>query len=220
MGKHYKYNTDFFADKSLEACFYAGFISADGCIVENKKTGSKSLTVELKSTDRDFLEGFADALGASVSKEYERTHRKVKREYKSVRVRITNKKIIEDLEDIYNITARKSFTNIPPVNLNRQQKLAFIAGYIDGDGCYTSYKSGEKRRPCLTMMGTEDMMMWILKELSEKKKRIYYKNNLCTLQFKGADAIKARESYINLELPFMKRKFRRWESLGVNLEIK
>jgi len=150
--RKYQVNDDFFANRdSLGCCYWAGFIAADGCVGSPKKN---CLRLKVKDTDLDHLKTFRHSI------EYDgKLHITHKNENTYVCINIHSKKIVEDLA-CFNITNRKTLTLEPPP-LNGEQALAFLIGYIDGDGCIGIEKP-KKRSPRLrlSIIGTYNMICW------------------------------------------------------------
>lgn len=150
--RKYQVNDDFFANRdSLECCYWAGFIAADGCVGSPKKN---CLRLKVKDTDLDHLETFRSSIGYNG-----KLHFSHKNENTYACINIHSKKIVEDLA-WFNITNRKTFTLEPPP-LDGEHALAFLIGYIDGDGCI-SIEKPKKRSPRLrlSIIGTYNMICW------------------------------------------------------------
>ena len=77
-------------------------------------------------------------------------------------VLITSDQLIKDLLEIYNISANKSLTLIPP-NINNDLFIdCFIKGVFDGDG--TIYWK-DSRYYCIRFYGTKEINEWIKKRI-------------------------------------------------------
>lgn len=151
--RRYKANDDFFENKnSLECCYWAGFIAADGCVESHKKN---RLRIKIKDKDLDHLKKFQNSVGYNG-----KLHVTHKNSNKYVCIEIYSKKIVEDL-GFFNITIRKTLTLKPPP-LNGEQALAFLIGYIDGDGCISIEKLKNRNpRLRLSIVGTYGIICWI-----------------------------------------------------------
>ena len=71
--------------------------------------------------------------------------------------------MIDDLWRNYAIGPRKSLTFTAPRHLDFENALAFIIGYIDGDGCIR-HRQGEgnwRNYVALKILGTQDLLNWI-----------------------------------------------------------
>ena len=127
--KYTSYNSAFLKADPISA-YYAGLISADGCI---KKSG-KSKTcfiLELSSTDRCLVDGLKEYCNSNKSI-YEHQPKKGKKRYSFI---VNNPYIIENLKH-WDLEPRKSKNNkIPSILLNNQELINhWIVGLIDGDG--------------------------------------------------------------------------------------
>lgn len=209
--RHPNFNEDFFSVPNLENCYWAGFIAADGCIRE-RPNRSKILQIGLSSVDRSHLEAFIESVGKGSIYDY--THKATRSgpSYSAVSIQIGSDKLCNDLGSVFNIFPRKTFTLKPP-NLEGEMAHAFIAGYIDGDGCYHK----NTNRPALQALGTYEILEWILNIYGLGDKKISAKGNVWQFWISGKDALALRESFHRLNLPLLKRKVDRWEQLGANL---
>jgi intein/homing endonuclease len=151
-------NFDYFSHPTLENCYWAGFIAADGCVSQDKRR----LRIKLSDVDADHLEKFREAINYSGNLYYGKNKNKryVALEFKGVR------KIIEDLERNFGIVPQKSLIIQPPENLSENLALAFIIGYIDGDGCIHRTYSKNRTKLRLHVVGTKFMCEWIKAQLS------------------------------------------------------
>lgn len=143
---------NYFANKSPEACYWAGFIAADGCISEN------GVIIGLSDKDKMHLEKLANALGL-----HNRVRvRDTSNGYRTARLNAISEKWVQDLAS-FNITPRKSKTLRPPSLRSEDQVRAFIRGYMDGDGCICYHKS--RGWWTLSFVGTKEMIAWIREQL-------------------------------------------------------
>lgn len=207
---------NFFSEPNIVNSYYAGFIAADGCVTISR-SGTHSLKIGLKSDDLEFLKVFAKKINGNPPRVYFYDRVDKGRNSETAQVSFHSKKIVEDLNQNFKICPRKTLVLEPPVHLSHENALAYLAGLIDGDGSYTY----SRRRPVLSIAGTKSVLEWaarVFNEGSEVKKhkwsQIYY------LTYHGDNAIRVREQYINMPLPFLDRKYRRWESLNLDMEIK
>ena len=157
--RKYRVNDDFFTNRnSLECCYWAGFVAADGCVGSPKKN---CLRIKIQDIDLDHLKIFKNLI------EYNgKFHISHKNKNRYVCINIHSEKIINDLA-WFKIIKRKSL-NLEPPPLDGKQALAFLIGYIDGDGCI-SIENIKKRSPRLRLhiVGTYKLLFWI-KEIFDK----------------------------------------------------
>jgi hypothetical protein len=176
----YSYNENYFSDKSLQACYWAGFIAADGCIT-NIKHGQDILKIKLNIIDKNHLIQFKNDI------EYNGIIENIKscnggmingrqiRGGESVRLGISSQKIVNDLANIFGIYSRKTLTHEPPIGLTEKQEFAFIIGYIDGDGSISKINAKCKYPIIFQICGTESFLNWsllVLKKLSNINSKI------------------------------------------------
>jgi hypothetical protein len=205
-------NLAYFEEPTLENCYWAGFIAADGCIDKNYG----ALRIRLKATERRHLERF---LGCTcyTGKIYECKVTLNGKIYNQIQICIsTNWKWAHDLDRIWSIGHNKSYNLLPPKLIDPVLCKAFIIGYIDGDG---SIQIIDRRRrhphKVIRFVGTQLFLKWI-KEFCEqtypgkgfgttvtKSKRGNYYNYTVT----GLGADKMFEDLSQLELPKLSRKW-------------
>jgi hypothetical protein len=159
-------NNDFFAVPNILSSYWAGFIAADGCI-----RGSY-LSIQLKSEDGYHLERFAEDTGftgrvayAPPKKKKHKINGRVVNSSGSAQISVSCcSRWAADLLEHYSITPKKSLTLEHPKSLDWQCSLAFIKGYLDGDGCVNIRKDGALG---LHFYGTESTVGWIKDILEE-----------------------------------------------------
>ena len=140
-------NENFFSKPNLLNSYWAGFIAADGCIF--KKNKGSMLTIHLNKKDKKLLNKFKKDIQFS-GKIVNKT------KTNSCQIFIHRDNICKDLMKNFNITPRKSLTLKPPKGLTKRQALAYIVGYIDGDGCI----SQQHNKPKLSIIGTQELLKW------------------------------------------------------------
>lgn len=152
--KQYRVNYGYFSVPNLENSYWAGFIAADGNVRDSKD----SLRIKLSGSDSQHLEAFKRCSGSTspVRDSYNGF-----KKYASLEIHgVSQWK--DDLRKNFNITPRKSLTLQPPNSLSPEQSLAFIAGYIDGDGCiFKEYPPTGHLRLGVQITGTYETLCWI-----------------------------------------------------------
>lgn len=148
LGARYLINQRAFSNETLESYYWAGFFAADGGIIRN------SLDLTLQKRDLNAVEKFKSFLSYNgpirTINVKNRTYYKVYISGIPILTKILKKK--------FNITERKSLTLRPPIIKNSKKRLAFIIGYLDGDGCI--YQDKETLQ--LHFLGTRFVLKWIL----------------------------------------------------------
>lgn len=215
LSKSPNFNEDYFAEPNLENSYWAGFIAADGCVTKPAR-GQSLLRVVLASKDDSHVYLLRNSIGGGRVRAYSRKSDSSEKILESTGLYVVSDKLCEDLKSKYNITPRKTLTLKPP-DLDGDFAYAFIAGYIDGDGCYDIRNS----RPRIQVAGTYEVLSWISNVFgSRNRPRRTSGEKVYHIQFSGDGAINMRETFKNLNLPLLSRKSGRWEYLGADLEIK
>lgn len=209
------FRPDFFRTPELTNSYWAGFIAADGAILEPQR-GQKVLSIGLKADDRDHLLSLQSQIGAGSFGEYTRFDKRTEKNYHSAQYRLGSDAICEDLATNYNIHPRKSLSHQPP-NLKGELAYAFIAGYIDGDGCY--YK-GKYSTPILTVEGTFDMLSWLVSVCGVEHKGLFEKGKIAHLALYADNALLVYSKYSKLNIPLLDRKTNFWKKSGARTEIR
>jgi len=159
--RKYHLNESFFSEWTNDMAYVMGFIAADGCVLDNSRSGNPSvIEIGLAVKDFDHLNAIRDIICKDLI---------VKKREKSVRLCICSKKMATDLIEI-GITQRKSTTLKFP-QIPKQYVRHFIRGYFDGDGYIRvsktkrfghSYKNLE-----VSMLGTKDFL-YSIREIFSK----------------------------------------------------
>lgn len=188
-----KVDHSFFSPPTILNSYYAGFIAADGCILE-PDGGSPVLQVNLNGDDGEFLSKMLEVMGSDLQVRHYSYQN-----HKRASISVTSKQIAEDLDRNFNITPRKTLTLQPPVGLDRECSLSYIAGLIDGDGSYTF--SSKNNRPILNIVGTEAILNWVRDVVGCGA--IRQKGNIHSFSCEGDASIRMRSLYIDMPLPFL-----------------
>jgi hypothetical protein len=144
-GRKHQINFIFFDVVDSLRSYWAGFIAANGNINEDRKR----LVIGSDRKDKLHLESFKEAV--EYTGETSCSGSQVSLQFHGV------ENWLEKLSKNYCLTARKHLTLQPPVELDEENSLSFIIGYIDGKGC--SIHADKEFSIYLT--GTNDMMCWI-----------------------------------------------------------
>lgn len=146
----YKFNESYFNVPNIQNCYWAGYIAADGSINNDGSISlvSKDLEILQNIKKHTEYEGYI-----SISK---------CQKYYTLRFNSSPTWII-NLNQHWNITARKSNTLLPPKLSKDNLILAFIVGYMDGDGSIYTDKRGQLH---FDFCGTEWVVEWIRQHIS------------------------------------------------------
>lgn len=204
---HSKYSHDrtYFAIPSLENSYYAGFITADGCVYPPKNT----LKITLNQIDEEFLLQMAAAMKYT-GVLLHHAGGNYKKESNHVSLAIYNASdLINDLKKNFNILQKKTLILDPP-SLEGENALAFLSGYLDGDG---SVFTSTKGQLTMSFRGTENVLRWIKSILDihapheyRAHSEIRISNGHYQYKIRDSRARGALSLLSNLDIPRLKRK--------------
>lgn len=126
----FDYNHAAFSEANTESAYWAGLLSADGCL-RSKLNKNPKFEVELTSTDWELVEGFRRFIGTNRNA-YVFSSRGHKTKYSLV---VNSPFIVEDMK-LWNIEPLKSKHNRIPDCIRDKDDLigSWLVGLIDGDG--------------------------------------------------------------------------------------
>jgi len=211
--RRYTYNENFFDIPNIQNSYWAGFIAADGCLTSTKN----GVKISISTLDKNILENFKSHINftGNIRGEIRLTKKNQLAEmstlciWGAVRLR-------EMLYKHWNITPRKTYTLLPPTQINnRALEHAYLIGFFDGDGCWRDYKINGGHKYAFQFSGTESMMTWcktILHDLipEDKNIKVAKNGNYYTYSACGKRAWSIREKLNNIiDIPW--RLQRKWK---------
>ena len=205
--KRYGINYNYFAVPNLENSYWAGFIAADGCI-DNVKD---RVRIKLLESDGHHLETFKDHCGSGTPI---RNSPNGPRNYAALEINGSGR-WRADLEQNFCITARKTLTLQPPSHLPRDLSLAFIIGYIDGDGCvFVEKLMKQPLRIGIQITSTREMLDWIKHWLdalapSPRMAHVIQTGKVCSYKIVGQKTEEVLRTLLALPTPKLDRKWRK-----------
>ena len=167
----YTINENFFSKPNLLNSYWAGFIAADGGISAKSSKKVTRLIIKLQRRDKKLLYKFKKDInftGPIKDREYYLSYDRTRISAVSV-LEINSEKICADLKKNFNIIPNKSLVLKPPKQLTEKQILAYIVGYIDGDGCVSLIDNALR----LNILGTKTTLFFIHKLLTKKLNLIH-----------------------------------------------
>lgn len=167
----YSFDKDVWKTQTPESCYWAGFIAADGCLIEYN--GGTSLCIDLQKRDSSHLEKFAKfcEYNGGLQKERKRGNSITQ----SIRINLGKDFWIDDLKDHYNITSRKTYSLEPP-NIEGDYLLwCYIIGFIDGDGCI--HLNSRKSLQFQVVGASYEFICWLQWMFSDLAKNSYLRKN-------------------------------------------
>ncbi len=155
-----------FLDPTPEAAYWAGLITADGCIKKSGPSETRYL-MEFCSTDKELIDGYSRFIKSS-RPPWVKTAREgvicgkpchCKEAYYLC---TENPFILENLK-LWNLKPRKSTLEEVPWMVEKHPELFYhwLRGFIDGDGCvYTTVQSGRSYEH-ISILASNDLTKWI-----------------------------------------------------------
>lgn len=206
------YDRDCFSIINITSSYWAGFLAADGCISDNG-----DIQVKLQGKDIDHLRILNSFMGRNIPvREYIRDTN-YGESYNTCQMYFRAKEIAKNLSSNYGIGPRKSLTLEAPGWLSNNDALAFIKGYIDGDGFIGLPEGFSYLR--LEVLGTLELLEWIkgivdflsghLRRVKKSSNiRCREDNNVYIYQVGGKQAEAFLSILYNLDTPFLARKWK------------
>ena len=197
---------------SLVSCYWAGFIAADGHLDEKRI----SLNVRLQEKDKHHLEQLKSDLQYTGVIRY-----CANSGYPCSELKICCRSLLEGLKTNFLLHSQKNKYLEPPP-LTGELAKAYIAGYLDGDGCFSLRSDGNYRTLKISVVGTEPLLMWIKSHFDSwtasaeitNKPRIAIPRKLkhtitpiFSYSISGARAIQIWEALRHLDVPYLRRKW-------------
>jgi hypothetical protein len=171
INRKYTINDSYFSSINLQNSYWAGFIAADGCITKNY------IKIMISIKDIKLLRQFKKDIEYTgpiyISKKLKRC---------SLEFRSSN--IIKDLKTQWNIVEKKSLILKPPkVKLTKANFLAYVKGYIDGDG--SIYLEKNKKYLRISIIGTFELLNWIKEKINIRCSNIQKYKNIYKFRYSG-----------------------------------
>jgi hypothetical protein len=145
-------NYDFFSQDNEASFYWAGFIAADGWVVQ----GGNGLGIQLSTKDIKHLEKFKKTIKATQpikvrTKKGGKINGRELGSSEMCSVKIYSQKIPLDLKRFNIIPAKTYFLDIPEWLMEHKLLHHYLRGYIDGDGCF-SIAQNKGQKPHITYL--------------------------------------------------------------------
>lgn len=228
----YEYNKDFFADLTPLNCYWAGFMATDGCVVRKVGKKGEGLQISLSVKDIEHIYQFAsDANATSPVKIFQpKVTKRVQGKDivggKAAKIVVYCCQWVDDLERNFNIVPAKTYTLEPPTSLTGDLAIAYIAGFIDGDGSINTDSRFPSQVGVSMSSASKDVLDWIksiidvecpktdfmnltgmaLSEVREDERQEGYAPHWC-YGFHGARARQMALRVFAMNLPVLDRKW-------------
>lgn len=177
-------NHNFFNSFNKNSCYWAGFIAADGNVLDFKKSKVFRLSIELSIKDIFHIQKFKENINSN-KKIYTRNRKSFYKDSWSAKISLHSENLLNDLYKNFNICPRKSLILLPPENIPEEFIMHFIRGYLDGDG----YIEIAQQR--IGFLGTKEMLEWIKNNIRKycnicsRNQTIKKEGNIYRLRFGG-----------------------------------
>lgn len=200
-------NENYFENLTIENCYWAGFLAADGSISDDGH-----LALQISDKDYEHCKKFAETI--EFTGKLSRYIRK--NGIGMCAFSIKSEKLCQDLKKHFNIIPRKTLVLQPPNLQEKEHIYAYIIGYIDGDGWISLRKKYD--HPKLGFIGQESIVKWILEHLAnlligiEKEKfmtkKIQKYINHCSVSMSNITSVKHIIQYLQgYNVPKLYRKW-------------
>jgi hypothetical protein len=194
INRKYSVNDKFFSVLDIKRGYWSGFIAADGCITNNY------IKIMLSIVDIDILNQFKKDIEYTGPIYIDKKRKRCSLEFRS-------KQMINDLNSIWNIRPKKSLVLGPPIqNIGKNNILAYIKGYIDGDG--SIYKENKRDYLRISIIGTIQLLTWIKENLNIRSSNIMKNKNVYTLRYSGKYANIIYNELFDIDTFVLKRKWK------------
>lgn len=158
--RKYFCNDNYFSNiNTSEKAYWLGFMFADGYVTTRRGTQSLNFCITLSSVDIEHLYKFNKCLESTYEiKEY--TGSGYNKNGKFCRLLITSERASQDLINLGCVQQKTCVLKPPKID---KYIFDFIRGYFDADG--TVYYTN-REKPVVGFCGTEEMLLWINKQLN------------------------------------------------------
>lgn len=163
--KTYCKDETFWETPNVLNSYWAGFFTADGCLLKNSTSDNYGFVISLCSRDLAHLEQLKnDVKFSGEIKTYQRKNYK-KETLKGVSTLgiFSIRKWMQDLEKNFGIRPDKTKRFVPPNLGNLKLELAFLKGYVNGDGWIIRNKCG--KMTIGTVSSNLNILSWIHEKL-------------------------------------------------------
>jgi hypothetical protein len=188
-------------DKTPEAAYWIGFLSADGSFEKRGK-----IKVGLGIKDKDHLLKLVKFINYTGS---------IRECEKSIEISFMNKKIKQLMKE-YDIKPNKTYN--PPIDIPYTDpilRLSYCIGFIDGDGSIKNYTKRKSFFLTIKNHGSwEEMLKIIGKEISNKFTVKINKRSYAVLTMCNTTNLKSLKTMmLSAVVPYMERK---WNIINLN----
>lgn len=174
----------FFDSPNPICSYWAGYLAADGCVLNRKG----AYLLKVTSIDDYLIDTFKQdtQCTSNISLETKKYKDKIYT-IKNLIIQNINDSWYLPLNKIYGLHPRKTFSLEPP-KLDLPNSLAYIKGYIDGDGCVSYHMRPSRTALSLTIniLGRECMLNWMIETINKVTKadvQCFPRNKIFSVNF-------------------------------------
>ncbi len=189
-------NDDFFGTINNSSAYFAGLLAADGNVCNDR------FRIEL--SDKELVLSLKETIGYS-GEIYKKNRNGFKTLYG---IGITSKQCVLDLDKYWNITPRKSLTLQPPTGLTEEQELAYIIGYIDGDG---SIYINNRNQLYFMCCGSHPVIEWMSQKFNRKMRQNGKTDTNFRIEAKCGPALEILKELYKVDTPI--KLSRKWNKV-------
>jgi len=226
--KIYSFNENYFNILTLENIYWGGFFCADGCVIQRGNSYIFSWVICEK--DKEHMELFSSQINSNhpikrILKASKDFSPKTFVHYRLVITRAISWK--KSLENNFGIIQHKTKRFPPPDLKNNKEKIAYMKGYIDGDGCITISSKENNQFTINICSCNKELLVWMksfvdnltlpsIRSIPTASNVLAEKNkNAYTYGIRGYKAAIFHELCMRTKTPYLNRK---WENPEI-LEI-
>ncbi len=230
----YKFNKNYFHEPNLMNCWYAGWLAADGSILKRECIDGihYDLAWECHAKDKSIQQLFIKELNySSNTLEFLPTITPVNKLYEiHSRIRVNHiEQMADDLKNNFSIINNKTYRLGPPNLSTVELKLAYLAGYINGDGCVHFGTNGQLT---ISMVSSGlEIIKWITNLINSfdfpspiHRKSNYYQKvngkNAYLYHLGGVRAIYLFDLLRTIKVPILDRKWNNPQTLNGICNVK
>ncbi|MBU3227100.1 NUMOD1 domain-containing DNA-binding protein [Clostridium algidicarnis] len=220
MSKYIQDDSYFEKIDNERKAYWLGFLYADGCVVE-KSENNKKVIMKLHPHDKYTLEQLLKDINSN------RPIYVSKKGY--VSVEISSVKMANDLIRLGCVPRKSLILKFPNENMVPQNLIKdFIRGYMDGDGCISTYMKlrVDRKTPMficeIKFIGTYDMLCGIKRFFNSEKNILINKHSpkTCQISFAGRKYKEVVDSLYDNATIYMKRKRDKWNEFKIYIDNK
>lgn len=151
-----------FSEVNLEACYWAGFLAADGHLAYGRKGRSSRIVCALAMKDLGHLRCLGEYL-----QDHKEPYWEENNGFGAYRINMYgNEDTLLNLVTKFGVHPQKSDVLYPPILPSKEHELAYLVGYIDGDGSVIWRPDGSVK--AVQVFGNPIVIRWAKNLINER----------------------------------------------------